>query len=213
MDEPRLPFTVGLTGGIGSGKSTIARLFSQLGAEVVDADRIARELVAAGSPALEEIAAHFGPQILTAGGELDRAALRDRVFRDPRQKQWLEEALHPRVREEIRRRLTASRADYVILEVPLLLESGHYDFVNRVLVVDVPEDIQVERTARRDAAPPESVRRIMAAQMGRGERLGHADDVLNNTLPLEQVKEEVKRLHDYYRRQAAQWRQSGHQEG
>src|SRR5690606_21418327 len=135
------------------------------------ADRISRELVEPGRPALDAIVGHFGREVLDDDGRLDRAALRGRVFRDTAEKHWLENLLHPLVRSEIDRRIAASTAPYIILDVPLLLESGHYDFVDRVLVVDVPEEVQLARALRRDASSEDEVRRIIAAQIPRDRRL------------------------------------------
>lgn len=195
-------YIVGLTGGIASGKSSAAQAFARLGAGIIDADRIARELVEPGRPALAAIARHFGAQVLDADGRLDRALLRARVFHDAEEKRWLENLLHPLVREEIDRRIAAATEPYVILDVPLLLESGHYDFVDRVLVVDVPEEVQLARALARDTAPEAEVRRIIAAQIPRAERRARADDIIDNTGTREDLVRETERLHDFYQRQA-----------
>lgn len=207
--ENSAPFIVGLTGGIASGKSTVARLFEERGAELVDADRISRELVEKGTPALAAIVARFGSDILDHQGSLDRGKLRGVVFRDPGERRWLESLLHPRVREEIDRRIAAARAPYVILDVPLLLESNHYAFVDRILVVDLPETLQLERALRRDDRPREEIERIIAAQTSREERLRRADDVIDNSGLKEDLVREVERLDEFYRQQA----QSRHQAG
>lgn len=196
------PYIVGLTGGIASGKSTVARLFARRGAELIDADRISRELVDKGSPALAEIARHFGPEVMRADGGLDRGRLRGIVFHDATQRKWLESLLHPRVRAEIDRRLRTSTAPYVILDVPLLLESDHYDFVDRLLVVDLPEGLQLQRAVRRDDRPLEEIERIIAAQTPRAERLRRADDIIDNSGAKEDLLREVQGLDEFYREQA-----------
>lgn len=191
-------WTLGLTGGIGSGKSAAAEEFQRLGVEVVDADQVARQVVEPGRPALASIAEHFGPGVLRADGQLDRAALRGRVFEDPEQRRWLERLLHPLIAEEIARRLAQAQSPYAILVSPLLVESGQYRTVQRVLVVDVPEALQIARTMRRDQASEEQVRAILAAQASREERLRHADDVLVNDRDRAWLREQVARLHRFY---------------
>ena len=196
------PYIVGLTGGIASGKSSAGDAFARLGADVIDADRISRELVEPGRPALDAVVRHFGEEVLDRGGRLDRALLRARVFHEPAQKRWLEDLLHPLVREEIDRRIAVSTAPYVVLDVPLLLEGGHYGFVDRVLVMDVPEEVQLERALARDASSAAEVQRIIAAQIPRAQRLAAADDIIDNTGTREDLVRETERLHDFYQRQA-----------
>ncbi|PNG09377.1 dephospho-CoA kinase [Stutzerimonas stutzeri] len=192
------PWILGLTGGIGSGKTAVADHFASLGVHVVDADQAARWVVEPGRPALRQIAEHFGEGILLPNGELDRAALRERVFRRPEERKWLEQLLHPLIRAEIARHLALAESPYAIMVSPLLVESGQYRQVDRVLVVDVPEALQIQRTIGRDQASEEQVRAILKVQAGREERLRHADDVLLNDRDLSWLKSEVERLHRFY---------------
>lgn len=190
--------TIGLTGGIGSGKSAAAACFTGLGIDVVDADWAARVVVQPGQPALAQIAAHFGAGILLESGELDRAQLRAVVFGNTAEREWLEQLLHPLIREEILRALKTSSGPYAVLESPLLIESGQYKLVDRVCVVDLPEALQLERASARDRSDPEQIRRIMAAQLSREERLEKADDVLDNSGDLASLKTQVETLHRKY---------------
>src|SRR5690606_5264665 len=155
---------IGLTGGIGSGKSTVAQLFARRGVPVIDTDVIAREVVEPGQPAIAEIERAFGRKVLDDAGRLDRAALRRRVFVDPSARARLDATLRPRVRAEVERRLAALEAPYCLVVVPLLVETNFVDLIDRVLVVDADEALQIARTSARDAVPPESVERVMAAQ-------------------------------------------------
>ncbi len=191
-------FVVGLTGGIGSGKSTVANLFSRQGIEIIDADEISRTLVKTGSPALEAIIKHFGSSITDAEGNLDRKQLRELVFADNAEKEWLENLLHPLVRQEIQRQVAASSSQYVIIVVPLLLESENYSDVDRILVIDVPEDVQLERIKKRDGSSETLARSIMDAQMKREERLESADDVISNNSGMDSLEKQVKNLHHQY---------------
>ncbi|WP_166264384.1 dephospho-CoA kinase [Marinobacter caseinilyticus] len=194
------PKVVGLTGGIGSGKSTVAEMFRDLGIHFVDADTVAREVVEPGTVALGDIAGHFGPQILTDDGRLDRAALRTIVFNAPSERVWLETLLHPIIREELARQLQPEHyaEPYVLLVSPLLLETDQHALVDRVVVVDVPVERQIERTAARDNNSPDQVERIIAAQMPREQRLQRADDVIDNQAPRDQVRQQVAALHQRY---------------
>lgn len=192
------PWVLGLTGGIGSGKSAAADAFAQLGIETIDADDVARWVVEPGRPALAKIVDRFGDAILLSDGQLDRAALRERIFAEPEQRQWLESLLHPLIREEISRFLAAAQSPYVILVSPLLIESGQYKIVQRVLVVDVPSELQMERALQRDQVSETQLRAIMQAQLERNERLKFADDVLCNAADKSALQREVLRLHDYY---------------
>jgi dephospho-CoA kinase len=192
-------FVVGLTGGIGSGKSAAAREFERLGAAVVDTDAIAHELTAPGGAALEHIKALFGEGFIGPSGAMDREAMRQRVFNDPGAKRALEALLHPMIRTESQRRIAAARGPYVIYVVPLLVESGNErDRVDRVLVVDVPEGLQVERVARRSGLPEREVRAIMAQQASRAARLAAANDVIDNSGALEALRAQVAALHARY---------------
>ena len=190
-----MAFIVGVTGGIGSGKSAVTERFARLGIAVVDADLAARVIVAPGRPALEAIAEHFGRGILKGDGTLDRAALRQRVFADESERQWLEQLTHPLIGQEILDQMAASRSPYTILSSPLLLETSQKDLADCVVVVDVPETVQVQRTMQRDANDEDQVRRIMAAQMPRDDRLQQADIVIDNSRSLAQLDEVVAELH------------------
>ena len=194
-----MSFVVGLTGGIGSGKSAAAAEFERLGASVVDTDAIAHALTAAGGAAMGEIRKRFGAEILAASGALDRDKMRARVFADPAAKKALEALLHPLIREESRRRIAAARAPYVIHVVPLLVESPDYrSRVDRVLVIDAPEALQVERVRSRSGLSESEVRAILAAQATRAERLAAADDVIENRGTIEALREQVAALHRKY---------------
>lgn len=197
-------FCVGLTGGIASGKSAAADLFAALGAEVVDTDRIARDLTGPGGAALGDIVAAFGPQVLDAWGGLDRRAMRARVFAQTEDRRRLEAILHPLIRAEARRRVEASTTAYVLLVVPLLVETGQYDeLCDRVLVVDCEPEAQVRRASARDHTEPERIRAILAAQADRAARLARADDVINNNGNLDQLARQVDELHRKYLELAA----------
>jgi dephospho-CoA kinase len=198
---------VGITGGIGSGKSAVTSRFAQLGITVVDADLAARVVVSPGRPALQAIADHFGASILQADGSLDRTALRRIVFAEPAQREWLEQLTHPLIGEEILAQLAASRSPYTILSSPLLLESSSQrELAEVVVVVDVPEAVQIARTMDRDANDEAQVRRIMAAQLPRDERLALADIVVDNSGPLEALDDIVGELHKEFLQRAEQQR-------
>ncbi|MBU2954487.1 dephospho-CoA kinase [Marinobacter sp. F3R08] len=189
---------VGLTGGIGSGKSTVARMFGDLGVHWVDADDVAREVVEPGTPALVRIAEHFGDEILTSGGALDRARLRDIVFQQPEERAWLESLLHPVIRDELIRQLNPENGQlpYALLVSPLLLETDQHKLVDRIVVIDVPREVQLERTMARDTNSREQVERIIGAQMSRKDRLAQADEVIDNDRPVDDVTRQVRKLHE-----------------
>ncbi|MGF7243467.1 dephospho-CoA kinase [Pseudomonas oryzihabitans] len=191
-------WTLGLTGGIGSGKSAAAEHFAQLGITCVDADQAARWVVEPGRPALAEIAGHFSSVVLRPDGSLDRAALRAAIFADPAERRWLEALLHPLIRQEILAALARAATPYAILVSPLLFESGQRALVRRGLVIDAPEALQLERAMRRDGVDKAQVRAILAAQLPRTERLAKADDVICNDGDLAQLHTEVERLHSFY---------------
>ena len=197
-----MTYVVGLTGGIGSGKSTIAKLFAELGVPVIDADIVARQVVEKGSPLLTEIATHFGPEILLEDGALNRAALREKVFNHESEKQWLNQLLHPAIRHEMFQQLAAQNAPYCIFMVPLLIENNLIALCQRVLVVDVSEQIQMTRASQRDNNQLALIKNIMQSQVSRSERLQHADDVINNDADLSerlpQLKQKVLDLHHLY---------------
>ncbi|MWJ26671.1 dephospho-CoA kinase [Halomonas sp. ZH2S] len=193
---------IGLTGGIASGKSTVVRAFESLGVPWVDADDVAREVVQPGEPALEAIAERFGTSVLQENGSLDRRKLRDIIFNDPEQRLWLESVTHPRVRERLLEhlaRLQASQPAYVMLVSPLLFESGQDALVDRCVVVDVPEALQLQRTQARDDVSESQVRAILAVQLSRQERLSRADDVIDNSRSEAEMREQVAQLDRRYR--------------
>lgn len=189
---------IGVTGGIGSGKTTVANLFSSLGVPVIDADELARQVVAPGQPAYEEILQHFGTTILSKSGELDRRRLRERIFSDSAKRDRLEAIVHPRVYAQMKHLLDCLETPYAIVVVPLLIESGARELVDRVLVVDSPEELQIERTHRRDGTTRAAVKKILAAQLDRSARLSAADDVIENDASLEALAKVVSRLHRQY---------------
>lgn len=193
---------IGLTGGIASGKSTVADMFAELGIPVIDTDVIAREVVLPGQPALEEIRRRFGKNMLDESGTLDRAAMRQLIFSDDQARRDLEAILHPRIGAETRRQSQAVGGPYQIIVVPLLTGSALRDFVDRILVVDCEEQRQVERLLARDAENIEQARRILAAQSSREERLAIADDVINNDLSRAHLRDQVVDLDRRYRRLA-----------
>ena len=186
---------IGLTGGIGSGKSTVAEAFRQLGIETVDADQASRAVVEPGMPALLAIAEQFGSQIIQADGSLDRAALRQIIFTDPDQKLWLESLLHPLIRDWIIRRLEAATSPYVILESPLLFETDQHQLVDTTVLVDLPVELQIERACARDGNQADQIQRIIDAQMPREEKLSRADIVLDNGQPLDSLATRVSAVH------------------
>jgi len=186
---------VGITGGIGSGKSAVTTRFEQLGITVVDADLAARVIVEPGRPALDAIASHFGADILLQDGALDRAALRARVFADPLERKWLEQLTHPLIGQEILDQIAASTSAYTILSSPLLLETSQGELADCIVVVDVPEEVQIARTMSRDDNDEAQVRRIMDAQIARHDRLARADYVVDNSGPIEALDSRVSQLH------------------
>lgn len=194
--KPRL--TIGLTGGIASGKSAVGDEFARLGVPVIDADQIARDVVRPGQPALAEIRDTFGQNVIQADGTLDRQRLRQIVFADEAARKKLDAIVHPRVGEELQRAREQATGDYVVLMVPLLIEAGMEALVDRVLVVDVPEEVQIERLRARDTVDEEQARRMIEAQASREQRLARADDVLRNTVPRNRLPDLVAKLHKAY---------------
>jgi len=198
-------FVVGLTGGIGSGKSTVAELFVAAGAALVDTDAIAHELTAPGGAALPELIAAFGPEIIDGRGALDRAAMRRRAFAEPAAKARLEGILHPLIRRLAAERCRQASTPYVVLAVPLLVESGNYrQRCDRVLAVDCPESRQIERVMARNGLAENEVKAIMAAQATRQQRLAAADDVVLNDAGLTTLSPQVAELHQKYLRLSAE---------
>lgn len=206
--DPRLtmrPFTVAITGGIASGKSEACRLFAARGITVVDADVIARDLVAPGQPALAAIVARFGSALLTAAGELDRAALRAQVFADPGARRDLEALLHPRIRERLRADCAGAASPYAVAAIPLLAEGGGrtaYPWLDRILVIDVSPATQLARLLARDGGSREQAQHILAAQATRAARRAIADDVLDNDGPPAELERQIEVLHQGYLRAA-----------
>lgn len=189
---------IGLTGGIGSGKSSAAAMFARRGVPVIDADEIAKQLVAPGQPAYERIIQRFGKEFVDADGFIDRGRLRRHVFDDPASRRELEAILHPRVRRQIQRQLRALRAPYCVIVIPLIFEANQQDLVDRILVIDATEDTQVQRVAARSSLADDEIRKIIAAQIGRNVRLRQAHDVITNEGELEQLEERVDAFHTRY---------------
>jgi dephospho-CoA kinase len=195
-------FCIGLTGGIGSGKTEASREFSRLGASVIDTDLIARELVEPGQAALSEISATFGEQLIDESGRLDRSQLRRAVFSNPEQRKKLESILHPHIRERAITLAEQAHTPYCVLVIPLLVESA-LDFpLDRVLVIDAPRELQIQRVAARDAVTATEIDAILTTQASREKRLAVADDVVVNDSDLEQLHNEIERLHHFYLRLA-----------
>ncbi len=192
---------IGLTGGIGSGKTAASDHFSHLGAEVIDTDILSRELVEPGQPALSEIVAGFGEQVLDADGRLDRSRLREKVFRDPQARRRLEAILHPRIRAAMLMRAEQSPAPYVVFVIPLLFETGQQALVDRILLIDVPEAVQRARVAARDGLGDAQIDRIMAAQVDRETRRLNADDIVCNDGTIAELQAEIEKLHRKYLKQ------------
>lgn len=189
---------LGVTGGIGSGKTAATDYFQTLGIEVVDADIVAREVVQPGQHALAAIAQHFGQEVLAADGSLDRRKLREIVFADVSQRQALEAITHPAIHAELIRQLQMASSPYAILATPLLWETGQAKLVQHSLVIDVPEALQLQRASLRDGSSEAQIKAIMAAQLGREQRLVKADDVICNNGSLNDLYAEINRLHPLY---------------
>ena len=192
------PIRIGLTGGIASGKSTVADLFADMGITVIDTDVIARQVVAPGTPALDEIRSTFGASVLQTDGTLDRGAMRQVIFSDDAARLRLESILHPKIHDETVRQAGAATGDYMIIVVPLLADSALRDQMDRVLVVDCDETVQIERLLARDTETEDQARRILAAQASREQRLAIADDVIENNSTLDAITTQVSALHDRY---------------
>jgi dephospho-CoA kinase len=201
-------FRVGLTGGIASGKSTVANLFAALGVTIVDTDLLAREVVAPGTALLAEIAAHFGADILTADGSLDRRKLRERVFTDPAERRWLEERMHPAIRELTDQRTAAAKGAYSMVAIPLLVETRGEDRFDRVLVVDCEPELQIARLMARDGITRDAAGGMLAAQASREARLAAADDVIRNGGDMAGLRDQVAKLHGEYVAAAGSEKQS-----
>ena len=193
---------LGLTGGIGAGKTLVSNHFASLGIEIVDADVIARDVVAIGSDGLNAIVKHFGNAILLDDGSLNRAKLRDIIFAEPEQKNWLNNLLHPLIRQNITAQLNAATSPYVVLSAPLLFENKLDALCNHTLLVDVPVEVQLERTAARDSVSTEQVKSIIAAQMSREDKQQKADSIIDNHRDIDSVLIDVEELHHAFLQQA-----------
>lgn len=192
------PFSVVLTGGIGSGKSAVSDRFQALGAEIIDTDVLARDLVAPGQPALAAIVERFGNDLLLPDGQLNRTGLRERIFQNKEERLWLEGLLHPLIQQEAETRAKASEAAYIIVVIPLFTESNRYSFIDRVLVVDVDPDTQIQRVKKRDKNNDALVKKILSSQLDRDTRLALADDVIKNEAGLDALDTKVRALHEKY---------------
>ena len=186
---------IGLTGGIGSGKTAVSDLFQDLGITIVDADLASRVVVEKGREELNKISDHFGQDILTKEGELDRAKLREIIFNSEEEKLWLESLLHPAIAAQIKMELDSSKSLYTVLVSPLLLETEQKNFCTKVLVVDVPVEMQIQRTSERDNVSEEQIKSIIASQIDRESRLEQADEVILNDGSIQDLKNKVKKLH------------------
>ena len=195
-------FTVVMTGGIASGKTSASDLFASHGVPILDTDLAARAVVEPGQPALDEIKASFGSDVITASGELNRAALREIIFDHPEKRRELEAILHPKIRAHINQQKNQLDAPYCIIVVPLFLESGRGYETDRLLVIDVPIEVQRERLAQRDGTTPEQIEQILNSQATRDERLSAADDVIDNTVSPDTLAARVAELHQQYLSQA-----------
>jgi len=202
-------YIIGLTGGIGSGKTAASQFFEALGVCVVDADVVAREVVQPGTQALWNIAEHFGESILQIDGTLDRKKLRSVIFSTPSEKVWLEQLLHPIIRKETIRQLKAAHSDYSILVSPLLFETDQHQLTQRTLLIDVPEDIQLERAAKRDDNQKEQIQKIIDSQLSRKTKQQRADDIISNHLSLSSLKLSIEKQHKIYLELAHEQRVKG----
>ena len=194
-----MAYVIGVTGGIASGKTTVADLFHQhFQIEIVDADLIAREVVEPNSEGLNAIIDHFGVDIVNSNGQLDRSQLREKIFTDPSQKQWLDQLLHPMIRQRMMEAVERVDSPYVLLVVPLLIENNLQSMADRILVIDVDEQTQIERTMQRDGVPLEQARSILSAQSSREQRLSFADDVIKNSTENRKLLPQITELHQKY---------------
>ncbi len=191
-------FVVGLTGGIGSGKTVASDRFEELGVKVVDADIASRVVVEIGKPALSSIEGEFGSDVISDDGSLNRAKLREIIFKDDEAKSWLESLLHPLIGQHILDEIASATSRYVILVSPLLFETTQFQMCNRTLLIDVPKDIQILRTAKRDKVPESQVEKIIASQMDRDQKIGKADDVIVNDGEISDLISKIDKIHQRY---------------
>jgi len=196
--------TIGLTGGIGAGKTVVAELFAKFGVPIIDADVIARQVTTQGHSSLDALREHFGESIFKSDGSLDRKKLRTIIFDDHKERLWLENLLHPLIRKEIEHQINSIQADYCILVIPLLSKLSDYPSINRVLVVDTPHELQFERVKKRDQTSAEEVKAILGAQTSRQARLLKAQDIIQNDGKIEDLEPQVQQLHQLYLRLATQ---------
>ncbi len=192
------PLTIGLTGGIGSGKSTVCQQFAALGVPIINTDLIARDVVSTGQPALQALQHHFGTIILNSDGSLNRQELRQIIFKDRQQKSYVEELLHPLILQQLQQQLRDITAPYVIIEIPLLIEAGWQSHVDQILVVDLPEELQIERLMMRSELDKNSLEQIISSQISRSERVNHADQLIDNSGNLNEIFQQVSELHQLY---------------
>lgn len=190
--------TIGLTGGVGSGKSTVAKYFAELGIDIIDTDEIAREVVNPDSDALKEITAHFGPTILNPDKTLDRKKLRSIIFKNKMEREWLEQLLHPLIRKKTQEKIRQSHSPYCVVVIPLLVETAPNTFIQRVLVIDAPEEQQLLRIQKRDDITKTDAEAIIKAQASRENRLAKADDIIKNHDDIDDLKRQVIKLHEFY---------------
>ena len=190
--------TIGLTGGIGSGKTTVADSFAQHDITVIDADQISSQLTQPNQPAFQHILKHFGQAIINEQGQLNRGQLRKIIFDDPKQRTWLEQLLHPLIRKTMQDMVNKSQTPYCIVVIPLLSESSAIDFIDRVCVVDTSEQLQIERASLRDDCDSNLIKQIMLSQHDRSRRLAIADDIIDNNSSIEELEQKVTQLHQHY---------------
>lgn len=191
-------FSIGLTGNIASGKSTVATIFSELGIDVINADQISRDLTVIGSPALKEIVNHFGAHVLSEDGTLNRKHLRELIFGNSEERVWLEQLLHPLIRQELEKRIKCCTSAYCILEIALLIDKTHYPYLDKILLVTAPQDVQIARVMERDQGTKEHALAILSSQPDLAKRLKSADDMLVNDSGFEELKFKVEQLHQKY---------------
>lgn len=190
--------TIGLTGGIGSGKSAASSFLSSLGITIIDADRIAFQITSQGTKSFEEILSHYGPSILLENGDLNRKIIRDTIFKQPNEKKWLEQLLHPQIRKIITDQISISTGPYIIVSIPLLTESTGITFLDRVLLIDCSQELQIQRTCKRDNVTHQKVMDIIQQQASRSERIAIADDIIINNGTLAEMHHKLQSLHQSY---------------
>lgn len=193
-----MPNVVALSGGVASGKSTIASLFANLGVPIIDADIIARQIVKVGTDPFIQIVKHFSQEILLPNGELDRSQLREIIFNNEHERLWLNNLLHPLIHQETQRQIARQKAEYIIWVVPLLVENNLHNFADRVLMIDIPESLQLERLVKRDHISESLAKKMILSQASSAKRLAYADDIIDNNGDLNSLKQQVGKLHQQY---------------